>query len=327
MLPRLRLTPDLVDFSIDPTAPELFTERLMQVQLGRFWRKVSSKRNTPYDPTIGEQRYEKFLSEYLPTLPPALALNPDTQWDTQLPKLPMQRQLLYIAIFDSICWNFKPLLLLTKPQIATLPPYKHVLIRSQKQKLASAALKELDAISALHSMFGGSHTRFAAIIFNSFEASVLLLTLSLQPDFPFDQEGEYPDTTLKLKPTRRKVMQAVEQALARLHMLAEVNKMAAAGARVASQLFVRAMSMSASMTSAGNAGSEVATTDSSNFIMNTSLSWPEPFSDALMLEGDTGQWATGDQSASGLMRDLLSTLGPENTYLEPELGLHQWEPV
>ncbi|KAL2849818.1 hypothetical protein BJY01DRAFT_245757 [Aspergillus pseudoustus] len=325
MLPRLRLKPDLVDLSIDQTAPELFTERLMQVQLGRFWRKVSSKRSSPYDPCVGEQCYEQLLSEYLPTIPPALSLNPDTQWDTQLPKLPMQRQLLYISIFDSICWNFKPLLLLTQPQIATLPPYKRVLIQSQKQRLASAALKELDAISALHSMFGGSRTRFAAIIFNSFEASVLLLTLGLQPDFPFDQEGEYHDDILKLKPTRCKVMQAVEKVLARLHMLAEVNEMAAAGARVASQLFARAMSMSASMTSAGNADLEVATTNSSNFVTNTSLPWPEPFSDALLLEGDTGQWATDDQSASGLMRDLLSTLGAGNAYPEPEPELQQWE--
>ncbi|KAI3010084.1 hypothetical protein CBS147346_1866 [Aspergillus niger] len=102
-LPRLRLAPVIGDLAASADAPEDFTERLMQVRLGRFWRSFGSRRNLPYDPTHGEQRYERFCAEYIPTLPPAYALNPDRRWDGQLPKLPMQRQLLYIAIFDSVC--------------------------------------------------------------------------------------------------------------------------------------------------------------------------------------------------------------------------------
>ncbi|EHA24756.1 hypothetical protein ASPNIDRAFT_182044, partial [Aspergillus niger ATCC 1015] len=122
-LPRLRLAPFIGDLAASADAPEDFTERLMQVRLGRFWRSFGSRRNLPYDPTHGEQRYERFCAEYIPTLPPAYALNPDRRWDGQLPKLPMQRQLLYIAIFDSVCWNFRPLLLLKPGQVTSLPPY------------------------------------------------------------------------------------------------------------------------------------------------------------------------------------------------------------
>ncbi|KAL4909242.1 hypothetical protein BDW74DRAFT_79038 [Aspergillus multicolor] len=190
-LPRLRLVPDI---GTDRTAPELFTERLMQVQLGRFWRSFGPRRNVEYDPLQNEQRYDKFCAEYLPTLPPAFALEPNTQWDTNERKLPMQRQLLHIAIFDSICWNFRPLLLLQPTQIASLAPYKQVLLQSQKRRLALAALKVLEAVTALHTMFGGSHTRFAAIIFNTFEAAVLLLGLCCHADFPFGHGEE--DTVL-----------------------------------------------------------------------------------------------------------------------------------
>lgn len=102
----------------------------------------------------------------------------------------MQRQLLQIAIFDSICWNFRPLLLLKPTQIARLAPYKQVLLQSQKQWLALAAIKELESVTALHAMFGSSHTLFAAIVFNTFEAAVLLLSLCCNGDFLLDHVEE-----------------------------------------------------------------------------------------------------------------------------------------
>ncbi|KAJ6151654.1 hypothetical protein N7470_007251 [Penicillium chermesinum] len=158
-LPRLRLIPDvgIMSADIDTNAPDMFTERLMQVQLGQFWRRVGPRRSCDYDPTQSEQRYEKICAEYLPSLHPAFAIDcPDTKWDNALPKLPMQRQLLHIAIFDSVCWNFRPLLSLKPDQIAELAPYKQVLLQSQKRRLGMAAVKVLEAVTALHLMFGGS---------------------------------------------------------------------------------------------------------------------------------------------------------------------------
>lgn len=288
MLPRLLLVPEtsMAVMDSDTTAPELFTERLMQVQLGRFWRKHPKKKTIPYDPTQAEQRYEQFCTEYLPTLHPALSFTPNKQWDTRLPKLPMQRQLLHITLFDSIAWNFRPLLLLNESQITQLPPYKQVLLQSQKQRLAQAAIEELAAVSNLHSMFGGGNTRFAAIIFNSFEASVLLLTLISQPDFPFDQTGESHDILGRQVTilTRNKAMQAVEKALNRLQMLSGLSDMAATGARVVSHLFAKASRLSRSAPPAIIPG-----------LSNTSELFPGSFSDLLELGtvvGHDGDWGT-----------------------------------
>ncbi|OQE47076.1 hypothetical protein PENCOP_c001G00335 [Penicillium coprophilum] len=242
-LPRLRLVPNIGDISIETaaSAPDIFTERLMQVQLGLFWQGFGLQRNSEFDPIESEQRYEKLNSEYLSNLHPAFAITyPDTTFDMTLSKLPMQRQLLYIARFDSICWNFRPLLLLKPDQVARLAPYKRVLLRSQKRRLGMAALKVLEAVATLHKMFGGSYTRFSAIIFNSFEPAILLLNLCGHADFPFDQEEQ--STTLmgiKIRMTYQTTMQAVEQAIHRLQMLAELSDMAASGARVATQLFAR----------------------------------------------------------------------------------------
>lgn len=242
-LPRMRLAGDLNEMNGDSEAPEPFAERMMQVQLGIFWRRYSRERKMPYDPTEAEQRYEKFAAEYLPTLPPVFALEPDTRWDSRLPKLVMQRQLLHIAIFDSVCWNFRPLLLLKPDHVASLPAYKRVLLRSQKRRMCMAVLKELETVSMLHSLFGGSHTRFAAIIFNTFEAAVLSLYLCTLPDCPFDLGDEGNEQILGLNvpsPTQAKMIQMAEVAFGRLQVLAEVSEMAASGARVVAQLFAKA---------------------------------------------------------------------------------------
>ncbi|KAA8645828.1 hypothetical protein EYZ11_010711 [Aspergillus tanneri] len=299
-LPRLRLVPDI---GSDASAPDIFTERLMQVQLGRFWRSFGPRRNVGYDPMQGEQRYEKFCAEYLPTLSPAFALEPDTQWDARLPKLPMQRQLLHIAIFDSICWNFRPLLLLKPAQIARLVPYKQVLLQSQKKRLALAALVELEAVTTLHAMFGGSHTRFAAIIFNTFEAAVLLLGLCGHRDFPFDQ-GDEDTVILGVKAgrlTRGKALQAAEQALRRLQMLAEVSEMAATGAHVVTQLFIKATQEQASesVTPMGSSGSS---------------SWPGPLLNLLGLDDDAGNWASAETANPSWMSESIPKIAQDDSY-------------
>jgi hypothetical protein len=74
----------------------------------------------------------------------------------------------------------------TEPhQILELAPYKQALLQSQKRKLHMAPVQELESATAFHSMFGGSYARFAAIIFNTFEAAVLLLCRCCHIDFPF----------------------------------------------------------------------------------------------------------------------------------------------
>ncbi|OJZ85801.1 hypothetical protein ASPFODRAFT_135656 [Aspergillus luchuensis CBS 106.47] len=300
-LPRLRLAPD-IGLSTPADTPEIFTERLMQVRLGMFWRSLGSKRNLPYDPIHGEERYERFCADYIPTLPPEFALNPDRRWDVQLSKLPMQRQLLYIAIFDSVCWNFRPLLLLQPSQVTSLPPYKQVLLRSQKHRLALAALEELHAVTTLHTMFGSSHTRFSAIIFNTFEAAVVLLVLCAHKDFPFDQ-GESHVDILGLRVatlTRARTMRAVEKALGRLQMLAGVSEMAASGAQVVTQLFAKAVRLE-------QLQEPDTTTESSQSSSSPRMNFPN-------VDSGSGLWMPPGGWNLTSMPDMVSTIGYGDSY-------------
>jgi len=322
----MRLAPDLGEMDADPNAPEPFTERLMQVQLGRFWRSHARDRKMLYDPTQGEQRYEKLVTEYLPTLPAAFALEPDTKWDSHLPKLAMQRQLLRIAIFDSVCWNFRPLLLLTPDYVASLPAYKRVLLRSQKRRMCLAALEELEAVSILHSLFGGSHTRFAAIIFNTFEAAVVLLCLCAHADCPFDVGADSDDNEiLGLKVgslTQAKMIQAAEKAFGRLQVLAEISEMAASGAQIVAQLFVKATSPRPG-SDPGTSHEPATPASASSSLRNAP--WPICANPAV-LGDETGFWASLDGSSDadlGPMTGLTSatTMVPEdfNSYLGMQL--------
>ncbi|KAL8791272.1 MAG: hypothetical protein Q9213_000229 [Squamulea squamosa] len=266
MLPRMHLVTNDSHPDVDSGAPELFTERLMQVQLARFWRRSGSGRNSEYDPMQAEQRYEQFCAEYLPSLPAAFALKPDTKWDNQ---------------------------------IASLAPYKQVLLRSQKKVLAIAALRELEAISALHAMFNGCNTRFGAIIFNTFEASVLLLTLCTHEDFPFDEEDN-PGHILGLKVgrlTRKRFIQAAEKGLDRLQLLAGLSDMAEAGARTLAQLFIKVSR----------------DVDSVSPEISGGPSWNTSFSDLLEVNCDTGYPASWDFSNSSLVTEPLSMMAPEDS--------------
>ncbi|KKZ63382.1 hypothetical protein EMCG_02313 [[Emmonsia] crescens] len=306
-LPRLRLIADIGDLSPDPdvSAPDIFTERLMEVQLGRFWRSFKLKQNSKYDPIEGEDRYERLCVEYLPSLHAAFAIDhPDATWDSALPKLPMQRELLHIAIFDSVCWNFRPLLLLKPSYIASLPPYKRVLLQSQKLRLGLAALKELEAVTALHSMFGGSYTRFAAIIFNTFEATVLLLCLCTHADFPFDQGDENTDILgMKAKLAYKRAMQVAEQAINRLQMLAELSDMAASGARVAAQLFAKAVRAKQSL----NQGAPA--------VSSTNSLWT-PLDSASMeaIDDVQEQWRFLDQADPALTTEMFSSMVQKDSF-------------
>ncbi|KAH9895522.1 hypothetical protein F4778DRAFT_783880 [Xylariomycetidae sp. FL2044] len=230
----------------DGNMPDSITERWAEAQLGMFWRSFRSDSisGSVCDPVRAEQRYERFCVEFIPNLPPAFAFNPDLKWDSHFPKLAMQRQLLHISILDSICGNFRPLVLLDETYLQSLPPYKMVLHQCQKRRMAMAAIKELEAISILHYMLGGSQTRLSIIIFNTFEAAVLLLCLIADPKYPFGVE-DTPFEILGLKCgqlTRDRTIQAVQNSLHRLKILAEASDIACSGAQILDKLFTQTIS-------------------------------------------------------------------------------------
>ena len=256
-------------------APEGFTERLLQVRLAAFWKDVSSQdqqslASAVYDPAMAEERYEKLCTQFLADLPAPFALHPATnkEWDKIHPILPLQRQLLHITIFESICHNFKSLLMLDPSQVRCLPAYKQSLISSQTQKLALAAVNVLDAVSTLQVMLGTAYTRYANVTFYIFESAVLLMSLYISrpetlssfaaadPDnesiySPQNTENNLQGGVPPLDPIGwaagarvglERCMQAAQDALARLEMLAEISITAETGAYHLAQLVDRAKS-------------------------------------------------------------------------------------
>lgn len=252
--------------NIDRTvgAPDPFIERLLQARLADFWRSTGPIQGTEYDMIAAEERYHQFCRNYLSQLPPAFALvDPDETWDKHFTKLPLQRQLLHIAIYESLCWNFRPLLLRRplpqshndqyRAESLSIPTYKRVLLGSQERALAIAALHALDAAARLHALLGGCHTRLAGLIFSTFEAAVLLVYLCMDPLFPRDchhQNAPPPGAfNIKMNPlhaevrkfTRDGCIQAVQGALKRLRMLAEVSSMADVGGKTLTRLLNKAI--------------------------------------------------------------------------------------
>ncbi|KAH3903881.1 hypothetical protein HBH56_243880 [Parastagonospora nodorum] len=210
--------------------------------------ETSDQNRTEYDIIAAEERYDRFSEEYVFQLPPIFSLkDPDVTWDKRMPKLPLQRKLLHSAINDSIYWNFRPLLL-TQP--VPLPVYKSLILGSQKRKLAAAALLALASVKQLHELLGSCHTRFAGIIFTTFEAAALLVFIYTDPSFEENCPTQYllPPGTLRADPlqatlshtTRSGCMQAVQGALKRLKMLAEVSSMADVAATTLSELLNKA---------------------------------------------------------------------------------------
>lgn len=218
--------------------PDPFAERLLQADLADFWRTNGDPQGAEYDMIAAEERHEKFCREYIGQLPPVFALkDPDETWDKRFPKLPLQRMLLHIAVYDSMASNFRPLLL---RQPEPLPPYKSLMLGCQKKRLAAAALRSLEAVTQLHALMGGCHTRLPRIVSSTFEAAVALAYLSTDPLFPGECPKQHipPPGALGPDPlqagscriTLPRCLQAVKGALNRLKMLAEASSMADAGA-------------------------------------------------------------------------------------------------
>ncbi|KAI0459052.1 hypothetical protein F5B21DRAFT_457047 [Xylaria acuta] len=246
-LPQMHIVPE-AENSAD--APDAFAERIMQIKLVDFWKRQSLTTGPEYDVLEAQGRYDKFVTEFLPTLPPIFSLEPDKQWDSQLPKLRLQRQILHMAIFDSLCYNFRSALLQNPSQVELLPGYKQVLLSSHKKALASAALKVLECGSALRDMMGGSHNRYPGMIIPTFEAAVPLLWLCGESSFPGDTMGVSPATgtphplsSVMARLSRHECMQAAKDAVDRLQALAELSKPAEVGARALAFLIARIESL------------------------------------------------------------------------------------
>lgn len=228
-----------------------FTEHLLQARLAKFWKNACVNCNYDQDFIAAEERYEKFCNEYLATLPSAFALQPNTQWDTQLSVLPKQRELLHISIFESLCYNFRSALLQNPRQAQNLPKYRQVLLVYQRRRLAVAALNVLRCTASLHALMGGSQTRFPDIIRPIFEAAVLLISIPMGQGF-FEGVENKSYSSLRIDPLEAGIanldqdecIRAVRDALARLQMLGEVSHMAKMGAQALLQLLQRMTSWS-----------------------------------------------------------------------------------
>ena len=244
IMPRMNL---LSEGDVGADAPDMFLVRILRSQLAEFWRKHAPAKGSEYDPIATEKRYDTFCTAFLRNIHPVFALHPDKQWDERLPTLPMQRQLLHMAIFECLYWNFRPALLLTSDQMGHLPMYKRILISHNKNALAVAALNLLQGVFNLHMMMGGSHIKYPGAILPLFEAAVPLLCLCAEKGFPADiaEDATQPLETDPLAVgngslTRAKCMQAARDAQTFLQSLADASTTAEVGARTLARLIGRA---------------------------------------------------------------------------------------
>jgi hypothetical protein len=221
-------------------APDGFWERILEAQLAEFWRKTESGRCSSHDLMAVERHYEKFCQDFLAQVPSAFSLSqPDLRWDKAMPRLAHQRKLFHITVYDSICWNFRPLLL-ERPE--NLPTYKQILAGTQRIKLAAAACLSIQAVSELHALLGDRHLRLASIITPAFEAATVLLYLLMCVEFPGNsaclhrqrhvenaegtQAAYDPLEATASSITRAQCLRAVQSAFRRLQLLAEASRLA-----------------------------------------------------------------------------------------------------
>ncbi|KAI0202849.1 hypothetical protein F4808DRAFT_420054 [Astrocystis sublimbata] len=234
-MPQMHL---LSDVGTVPGAPDAFSERLLQVQLIDYWRLHAPASEVGYDPLVVQETYDDFCSHFICTIPPVFGLKPDQKWDDSVPRVLLQRHVFHVALFESLCHNFRPAVLPTQQEIEKLPTWKQTIWQSHTKALAVSAINLLKTISNLQMMICGSYTRFSDIIMPTFEAATLLLTLCNNATFPAPTV-EVPTTVTVTKPhplsadmdaiTREGCMQAIKEAIARMQKLAEVSKMADVG--------------------------------------------------------------------------------------------------
>jgi len=188
-----------------------------------------------------------------------------------------------------------------------------VLLGSQEKALAVAALHALDGVTQLHALLGGCHTRFTGLVFSTFEAAVLLVYLYLDPLFPRDCHHQHilPPGALNTKTdplqagirnvTRHRCVQAVQGALKRLRILAEVSSMVDVGASTLTRLLSKA-----SETSTGT-GTETGTDEvalsQNQEVRNTTTSSQLGATSAA---GEVASWLSYDPADLGSINDSMS---------------------
>lgn len=258
----------LADWGSLGDVPEEFDQRLLLFRLAKFWNVTDPQQHHAlglYDPVMVEERYERFCKEFLAILPTPFALNSatDNLWKEKHPRLPFQRLLLHIAMFESLCHNFKPVLLLDANQIHCLQGYKQDLALVHIQTLARAAVKVLDAVSALHALNGTSYTHCSDVIFQTFEAAVILVCVTIMHPEALSSCGTGQDNgsnaisrlrgdaalleSMEWKEGAKSSLlerctQATQEAFSRLTMLAEVSVTAEIGALHLGRLIHRSLS-------------------------------------------------------------------------------------
>ncbi|ORY72187.1 uncharacterized protein BCR38DRAFT_494240 [Pseudomassariella vexata] len=235
------------DAEAETDASDNYTERLLQARLENFWRNSEAAQAAEYNMMAADDRYYQFCDEFLAKLPASFRLQPDKTWDKRHPKLPLLRQMLHIAIYHSLCWSFRPLLW-TLQDTDRLPKFKQVLLYSQKRAMAVAALHVLDAVGTLHRFLGGSHSRIIGLIIPTFEAAALLVCLCLDVEFPEEYGGEPgPGKINRIDPLRTSLIEAVQNALRRLRMLADVSSVAEVGAQSLEGLVAKIVTMTSTV--------------------------------------------------------------------------------
>jgi hypothetical protein len=211
----------------DDEEPDNFLERVLQARLAAFWRTFAYGASVAIPTLVAEELYNRFCIEFLGKLPPSFALMPNEgfaehkpgeKWDGQRPKLPLQRQMLHIAIFDYICHLFRPMLARGSKPRENLPVEKRSLPTAHKRKLASSAVAMLDNISKSYLLLARSHISGIALILPTFEAAVILAALlSDEHSGIFLGEGHT---------TRDYCLREFHRAHARLEILAKTSPVA-----------------------------------------------------------------------------------------------------
>ncbi|KAF1955970.1 trascription factor [Byssothecium circinans] len=275
-LPQMHLHPTIDNLQ----APGLFTERVLQARLVRFWKNLEAGNGSPgtrpYDPVIAEERYQRFCNEFLPELPAPFALEPNTDWDQHIPELPRQRKLFHVALFESVMHNFRLLLRLDRHHLLNLPNSRMALVTRHRHALATAAMGLFQSVTSLHANMSFNQTKLSLVVFYYFETAVVLSLCILRAcDSNGMQDLEHANFFSPHSPlspnmidiSQNQCMRAIEEARSQLEMMSLSNVMAETGARQLGKLVdhVRATlaarsgtqtrSMSSTETLAYNSGS------------------------------------------------------------------------
>ncbi|KAI0973628.1 hypothetical protein F4678DRAFT_425377 [Xylaria arbuscula] len=171
-MPKMHLAADLSGANFG--GPDPFVGRVLQAQLVKFWSSQPKEPLNSYDPSITEEWYENFCTDFLPRIPGPFTLSPNTDWNKQVPDLPRQRQLFHLSLYESICHNFRSLLKVKPGQVQNLSRYKSSLLMHHRRLLIAAAIAQIENISVLHSMLGSQQTQFPLIPFDYFEGAIYL---------------------------------------------------------------------------------------------------------------------------------------------------------